>query len=258
VSESYWVKYNELYSYWEISPNLKDSVFSFLRENFPLEVEFHRWIELPGFAEERCIEGFQETSSGILVSKSFDEDWGIGRYAEQEQSEYAVIPGTDSSWQGRAVALEPPVSPSNAIRIYFNKDTNSIRYSQNGNAWADLTAKPLLVSFGSKGGGVISTGVHGYIEIPVRLKIMGWSLVADASGSIVIDVWKDTWANFPPVVADTIAGSEKPTLSTQQKNQDLTLTTWTQQINAGDVLGFNVDSATTVQLVVLTLRCFMN
>ena len=32
------------------------------------------------------------------------------------------------------------------------------------------------------------------------------------SGSIVIDVWKDTYANFPPIVADTITASAKPTL----------------------------------------------
>jgi hypothetical protein len=39
------------------------------------------------------------------------------------------------------------------------------------------------------------------------------------------------------------------------KNQDLSLSTWTTSVNAGDVLGFNVDSAATVHQVTLVLRC---
>ena len=74
------------------------------------------------------------------------------------------------------------------------------------------------------------------------------------SGSIVIDVWKDTFANFPPTVADSIAGTEKPTLSSQDKNQDNTLTTWTTSINQGDILAFYVDSASTLTKVNLALK----
>jgi hypothetical protein len=104
------------------------------------------------------------------------------------------------------------------------------------------------------GGGVITTGVKGYIEAPFSGTIAGWTIVADVSGSCVVDVWKDTYANFPPTVADTIAGSEKPTLSAVQKNQDLTLSTWTTSVTKGDVIGFNVDSATTVTRVTVSLR----
>jgi len=101
----------------------------------------------------------------------------------------------------------------------------------------------------------ISTGVMGFLEVPTDCTIQGWSIVGDQSGSIVIDVWKDTYANFPPTVADTIAGSEKPTLSSAQKNQDLSLSTWTTGLSKGDWLGFNVDSASTVTQVTLSIRC---
>ena len=120
---------------------------------------------------------------------------------------------------------------------------------------SNLAALKAGIPFSIDGSGVaITTGVKGYIVIPFDCTITGWDLVADQSGSIVIDVWKDTYANFPPTVADTIAGSEKPTLSSVQKNQDLTLSSWTTAITAGDVLGFNVDSAATVTRVMLTLR----
>jgi hypothetical protein len=118
-----------------------------------------------------------------------------------------------------------------------------------------LNSKAIVVVIGDPTGPVISTGVKVYIEIPMKLKVTGWTILANQSGSIVVDVWKDTYANFPPTAADSIAGSEKPTLSSQQKNQDLALTTWsTTTIDAGDVLAFNVDSVSGVKQVVVTLR----
>lgn len=103
-------------------------------------------------------------------------------------------------------------------------------------------------------GSAITTGQKGHLQIPFACTITGWSIMGNASGSIVVDVWKDTYANFPPTVADTIAGSEKPTLSSAQKNQDLTLTTWTVAVAAGDILAFNVDSAATVIRVTLIIN----
>lgn len=104
------------------------------------------------------------------------------------------------------------------------------------------------------GGSAITTGVKGYIECPYAGTIVAATLIADQSGSIVIDVWKDTYANYPPTVADTITASAKPTLSTAQKSQDTTLTGWTTSVSAGDIFGFNVDSATTVTRVHLILK----
>jgi hypothetical protein len=116
-----------------------------------------------------------------------------------------------------------------------------------------LASKAIVIGIGAPGA-EITTGLKAYVEIPVSMKITGWTLVADQSGDIVIDVWKDSYANFPPTVADTIAGSEKPSLSSEQAAQDLNLTTWTQDVDAGDVLAFNVDSASTVEQATLTLR----
>jgi hypothetical protein len=104
------------------------------------------------------------------------------------------------------------------------------------------------------GGSAITTGVKGDLEIPFGCTINSWTLVGDQAGSIQIDVWKDSYANFPPTVADTITGTEKPLLSSATKNQDLTLSTWTTSITAGDTLRFNVDSASTVTRVTLSIK----
>lgn len=119
------------------------------------------------------------------------------------------------------------------------------------------TADVLLSSFGvtlDGGGSAITTGVKGFISIPYNGAIQSWDIFADQSGSIVLDIWKDTFANAPPTVADTIAGSEKPTLSSASKNQDTNLTTWTTSVSAGDVIGFNVDSASTVTRVTVVIK----
>lgn len=109
-------------------------------------------------------------------------------------------------------------------------------------------ANPAGIPFTIDGGGsVITTGLkYGYAAIPFACDIKTVTIVSDVSGSIVIDIWKDTYANVPPTVADTITASAKPTLSSAQKNTDSTLTGWTKRLNKGDVLYFNVDSVTTI------------
>jgi hypothetical protein len=104
------------------------------------------------------------------------------------------------------------------------------------------------------GGSAITTGQKGHLEIPFKCEIQQVTLLADQTGSIVIDIWKDTYANFPPTSADSICGSAKPTISSAQKYQDATLTGWTKTINAGDILAFNVDSAATITRVTLALK----
>jgi len=103
------------------------------------------------------------------------------------------------------------------------------------------------------GGSAITTGVKGDLRIPFNCTILSATLMADQSGSIVIDIWKDSLANFPPTVADTITASAKPTLSSATNSEDKTLTGWTTTINSNDTLRFNVDSATTVTRVTLAL-----
>ena len=103
------------------------------------------------------------------------------------------------------------------------------------------------------GGDVILTGVKGYVEIPFACTIDQVTLLADQSGSIVIDVWVDTYANYPPTNADSITASAPPTITTDTDSQDATLTGWTTSLSKGDVIGFNVDSATSITFVTLSL-----
>lgn len=102
-------------------------------------------------------------------------------------------------------------------------------------------------------GTVLTTGVKGYIQLPWNCTITGWTLLSKETGSVVIDVWRDTYAAYPPTVLDTITAGAKPTLSSASKNTSSSLTGWLVAGNAGDVIGFNIDSVTTITKLTLTL-----
>lgn len=105
------------------------------------------------------------------------------------------------------------------------------------------------------GGATITTGVKGdFGPFAFPCDIVDVTALADQSGSIVVDVWKDSYANYPPVDADSITASAPVTISSATKSQDATLTGWTKAIAAGDTLRFNVDSVTTIQRVTITIK----
>ncbi len=97
------------------------------------------------------------------------------------------------------------------------------------------------------GGSAITTGSKGYVLIPYTATVNDWTILADQSGSIVVDVKKCVYGGFP--TTSSIAGSEKPTLSTAQKNQDTSLSSFTTAVTAGDIWEYFVESITTVTRV---------
>lgn len=105
------------------------------------------------------------------------------------------------------------------------------------------------------GGSAITTGVkiYGY-PVPYNCLVTAWEIIADQTGSIVVDIWQDTYANYAPTVGDTITTSEKPTLSAASKNTDTSLNSgngWA--LTGGRWLRFNVESVSTVTWVCIKL-----
>ena len=122
-------------------------------------------------------------------------------------------------------------------------------------AAADITQTAAIGYAIDGGGAAIVTGLlGGSLRVPFSGTINSVTLLADQTGSIVVDIWKDSYASYPPTVADSICASAKPTLSSAEKSEDTTLTGWTTAIAAGDILRFNVDSVSTVQNVTIILK----
>lgn len=90
----------------------------------------------------------------------------------------------------------------------------------------------------------VTAGVKGDISVPFNCVIQRVTLLADAAvatNPLIVEIWKDTFANYPPVVGDSIVASAKPTINiAAQSGQISVLTGWTTVITAGDTLRFNV------------------
>jgi len=100
-------------------------------------------------------------------------------------------------------------------------------------------------------GAVITAGSKGFRPLPAPATILGWRLVADQAGSVVMDVRKCSFAEFPASVS--IVGGNNPALVDQQKSENSDLTEWDAALAAGDELEFVVVSAAAVTWVRLSL-----
>ena len=103
------------------------------------------------------------------------------------------------------------------------------------------------------GGEAIATGIKCDVVMPA-CTIVGAYLLADQSGSIKVDLWKDSYANFPPTNDDSICGGNEPEISSATKDSDTTLTDWTTSVSDGDIIRVNVDSCTTIERCTLSLK----
>jgi hypothetical protein len=132
--------------------------------------------------------------------------------------------------------------------VVSNKYMTPERTAQAIAELAPTVSAPVIIKGGTFDGGGSAPTANSKVRFssPVTGTITKVRLLADASGSAVVDIWKDTYANFPPTIADTITASAKPTLSSAVKYEDATLTGWTTSVTAGDTFIVNLDSASTL------------
>lgn len=155
----------------------------------------------------------------------------------------------------------------NQVRIIkFGNGSNIGFYIGNITLQSGGTVPPVVnIDSGGKvaftlgnGADAIATGWQGCAVAEKSGNINSAVLLSSASSSgpstsIVLDVWKDVAANYPPTIADTITASSKPTLSSSV-SQVNALTNWITTVAKGDIFCVNVDSnggsATRAQLTI--------
>lgn len=114
--------------------------------------------------------------------------------------------------------------------------------------------RAVVIVFDIDGGGAEpDTGLRCFVQMPFSGTITAARALADQTGSIVCDIWKDTYANFPPTDADSITASAPVTISSGVKSEDTTLTGWATTFSAGDIFACNVDSVSTITHAVIML-----
>jgi len=123
------------------------------------------------------------------------------------------------------------IIPGSNISVTYNDTTGETEISSTYTA-PSPTGNIVLEFFES--GEDLTTGIKDVpISIPYTATITGWEIAAyDVDdnliiGDAVIDILSDSFTNLPLTSLDSIAGTELPTLISQNKNNDYTITTFT-------------------------------
>lgn len=106
-------------------------------------------------------------------------------------------------------------------------------------------------------GSTPSTGVKGIIQCPIQGTIVGWSVIADVSGSITVEIDKHSSSappsapSIPNTTTDKISASAPISLSSAQSaSGDATaVSTWTTSVAQWDTFQFNVTAVSTLTRV---------
>jgi hypothetical protein len=92
------------------------------------------------------------------------------------------------------------------------------------------------------------------VRVPYDCVLTECMMLADQSGSMVVDIWKDTYGNYPPDNSDSIVSTSPPTLSGTDHSIDTILAGWTTALAEDDILAFNVDSCSVITRVTISLK----
>lgn len=116
--------------------------------------------------------------------------------------------------------------------------------------------QPVCICFSfDNGAAPLTTNMMDDIVIPFDMEIIEWSLLLNDAATVSIDLWQDTYANYPPVNADSITNSNNPATSGTDKEQGDTTGWTTGQLNEGSVLRAVIETTSVATRAVLTLRC---
>ena len=147
---------------------------------------------------------------------------------------------------GQGVLIEGNVYKA----TYVLENTEWILHGVYGGVASSTIDIPFLIGDGSN---VITTGLGSAIgPFDFGFEISAWSLLAWQSGSVSVDLYKCTYAQWDagathPVSGDKITASAPLAISSALKNQSSSLTGWTTMVSAGDILVPNVSSVASIK-----------
>lgn len=163
-------------------------------------------------------------------------------------STLAVTTGSPTGFVG------PATSSPTAI-INFSSNTFNVSLKGGATAYVEASNNMLFypINCGFSGGGAaLSAGSTTYIPVEVSGTITGWTLLADTTGYMIVDVKRSRGFNSAPTTS--VAGTQLPTLTNTWANQNLSLTTWTTDVAVDDKFSCVLTSATTVTSATLQIH----
>ena len=92
-----------------------------------------------------------------------------------------------------------------------------------------------------------------YYTVPHNLKILSWTLLAEVSGSVEVDVKVCSYTQYPNL--SSICNNNRPFISNDIKNRDLDVQDWDEFIPQDSILMVEATSASNIDRVTLILKC---
>ena len=141
--------------------------------------------------------------------------------------------------------------------IAYATDTNEFGVCGSG-SWVWLNSSGSTFGFNIILGdnvNVISTGSKGDIVFPFNGALTSVTILANTTGSLTVNIMRDSYANYPPTQSDDItSGSSGFSVFGVAKNQDNTLTGWNKAISSGDTLRFYTSAGSVITQATLCLQ----
>ena len=154
------------------------------------------------------------------------------------------VPGIDYTVSGTNIIFT--AAPSSGDTVYVVGLATTADLTRTINFVVDAGSAPM------------SQGVKGDMTLDVTGKIVSWTVIADQDGQIQFDIKKSDYANFPNFTS--ICGNERPQLgdistgAQARINKNTTISTWSPNLNSGDILQFEIVYALNIQRCVVSMK----
>lgn len=197
--------------------------------------------------------------SGILTTGSntqnVEDQWGI---ANPAGAGIQLGAGTNVYLDGDIIAASGVFSGSlNGTASYANAALSASYAPSSPSVSASyaLTASFALTAAGpfnnsasigisiGDGTNYVMAGDSGFVTVPYNMVITSWTLLANASGSYIVNTLASTYDTYP--VSSSITSTDIPSIQNNVKNRNLSVSLWTSSLNAGDILFFVVSASYT-------------
>jgi hypothetical protein len=208
---------------------------------------------LPGSTNDFTIQLGDTTGARkfIVNNTSTVKVAAINSFGDIETNRYVVFTETTSTGTPSGNDLYQYAKDKSGVSTLYWRDDGGTERTHNGYRIIGLV-------FDNNGTAIAANDEVTYPSLIYSGVIEEVELLGDQSGSIVIDIWKCTYAQYDnsthPVDGDSITAAAPPTITTAHKSQDSTLTGWTTTLSIGDVLRFHVDSCTSITQCAIRLK----
>jgi hypothetical protein len=118
----------------------------------------------------------------------------------------------------------------------------------------DAYAPDLIVmNINGPSGQEITPGFKGFAVTPSDCEIIGYTMLADTTGSAIVDITESSYAQWP-TTKNSITGATPPTITNGTKARSSSLSGWTNTQYKGRILGFEVLSCDAITKLVVALE----